>query len=90
MIGSHANSDGGSYAGKAYLFLGSSIGSTSVINLSNADYSFIGESADDYLREVASAGDVNGDGQSDILIGAVRNDQGGSNAGKVGLFMACE
>jgi hypothetical protein len=90
LIGSHANSEGGSYAGKAYLILGSSIGSTSVINLTNADYSFIGESADDNLREVASAGDVNGDGQSDILVGAGRNDQGGSNAGKVGLFMACE
>ena len=90
LIGSHANSDGGSYAGKAYLILGSSIGSTSVINLSTADFSFIGTNADDVLREVSSAGDVNGDGQSDILIGAVNNDQGGSNAGTVGLFMACE
>jgi hypothetical protein len=31
---------------------------------------------------VSTTGDVNGDGYSDVIVGAYRNDAGGSNAGK--------
>ena len=91
LIGAYRNDAGGSNAGKSYLFLGSSLGSISEIDLSLADYSFIGENVDDRSGySISSAGDVDGDGLDDILIGAVGNDDGGSNAGKVALFSACE
>ena len=35
-----------------------------------------------------SAGDVDGDGAPDILIGAMSNDDGGSNAGKTYLLLS--
>ena len=83
LIGAYKNSDGGLKAGKAYLILGSSLGSTSTIELSTAAYSFIGEHPDDNLgRSMFGFGDVDGDGLSDILIGAPYNDDGGLDAGK--------
>ena len=48
---------------------------------------FIGENANDEAgRAISGAGDVDGDGIPDILIGAPYNDDGGSDAGKAYLF----
>ena len=44
------NDDGGTSAGKAYLILGASLGADAEIDLSDADYAFIGEAAADYAR----------------------------------------
>jgi hypothetical protein len=88
LLGAPYNDDGGSYAGKVYLVLGSSLGSTTTVDLSAADYAFVGENTDDYAGfSVASAGDVDGDGLGDLLIGAPFNDDGGSYAGKVYLVL---
>ncbi len=58
-------------------------------NLSVAEYGFLGEEEDDHAgRSVASAGDVDGDGLDDILIGAWKNSDGGNNAGKTYLILA--
>ena len=88
LVGATGNDDGGSDAGKAYLILGASLGSTSEIDLSLADYSFVGEKSDDYAgRSVSSAGDVDGDGLDDLFVGAFNNDDGGGHAGKAYLIL---
>ena len=87
LMGAWANDDGGFNAGKAYLILGSSLGSSSVINLSMADYSFVGEDVQDLAGgSVSSAGDVDGDGLSDVLVGAKRANDG--NSGKAYLILS--
>jgi len=87
LIGAAGNDEGGSYAGQTYLILGDSTGWSKDTPLSSADASFIGEAAwDESGNSVSSAGDVNGDGYDDILIGAWFNDEGGNQAGQTYLI----
>ncbi len=88
LVGADGNGDGGSDAGKAYLVLGSSLGSTSTLDLSQADHGFVGEGTDDHAgNSVSNAGDVDGDGLDDLLVGADWNDDGGPAAGKAYLIL---
>lgn len=88
LIGAKANGHGGSNAGKVYLFLGGSLGNTTELSASNADYSFTGEDANNYAGvSVSSAGDVDNDGLDDILIGAYMNSQYSASAGKAYLIL---
>jgi len=60
---------------------------TGTLDLSQASTKFIGEAAGDSAgRAVASAGDVDGDGASDFLIGAYQSDFGGEDSGTVYLL----
>jgi hypothetical protein len=68
LIGAYGYPSGGD-TGRAYLVLGS--GTPSSIGLGSADAIYTGENTSDYAgRSVAGAGDVNGDGYDDLLIGA--------------------
>ena len=70
--------------GKAYLFKGPIAGN---IQASDATAIFTGEAAQDLFgTSVASAGDFNGDGLADVLVGAWDNGAGGSRAGRAYLF----
>jgi hypothetical protein len=87
LVGAIGDNDGGGYAGAAYVVLGASLGTTSTIDLSNADYKLVGESSDRVGWDVSSAGDVDGDGLGDVLLGAHENDDGGQDAGAAYLVL---
>lgn len=89
LISAAGDNDGGAGAGKTYLFLGKTSGWAMDTNLSAADASFTGEDANDYSGwSVSGAGDVDGDGFSDILIGAYGDGDGGGQAGQAYLFLS--
>ncbi len=80
MVGSpRANPNGVSEAGSAYLFSG---------KVDSLLYRIDGDSAGDWLGyAVSGAGDVDGDGTADFIIGSPLADSGGRNeAGKIGVY----
>ncbi|MCK6528025.1 FG-GAP-like repeat-containing protein [Myxococcota bacterium] len=84
LVGANQSDAGGSNAGAVYLLYGPVSG---VATLSTADARFVGEAASDQLgyadggSGAAAAGDVDGDGCTDVLVSARLADRGGSNAG---------
>ena len=87
LIGAQLNDDGGVDSGKIYLVLGQPYGYSGRYALELADGLFVGERSEDYAGAALSgAGDVDGDGYDDFLIGAWGNDQAGGAAGKVYLY----
>ncbi|MDP7241121.1 MAG: integrin alpha, partial [Dehalococcoidia bacterium] len=88
IIGAYGNDDGGDEAGQAYLILGKASGWSMDTDLSDAAASFWGEDAGDMSGfTVSGAGDVNGDGYDDFIIGAPGNDDGGMWAGQTYLIL---
>jgi len=80
VVGAEGNEG---YFGKAYLYLGSASGP-----VATASWTAAGEDWGDYFGcSVAMAGDVNGDGYSDVVVGARRNDEAFSGAGKAYLYL---
>lgn len=49
-------------------------------------YNFTGDSAGDIFGRSVNAGDVNGDGNSDLIVGAPRNSNNGAQSGNVRVF----
>ena len=85
LVGAQANDDGGLYSGAAYLLLGSAAPASA--SLSTA-IQYTGEAASDSAGvSVSGAGDVNGDGYDDMLVGAPYNDDSGSDAGAAYLLL---
>ena len=87
IIGAQGGDNGGSSAGEAYIIFGKTGATRSGIDLTTlaASDGFIiqGDVADDQAgRSVSAAGDVNGDGIDDLIIGARSGDDGGSAAGE--------
>ncbi len=81
LVGAPGNSQGGASAGAAYLMLGPISGQ---IDLADADAKFVGESGGDQAGwAVAGAGDFNGDGVDDLVVGAPSSNLGGTDSGAV-------
>jgi len=81
LIGSYSDGEAGHFAGKVSVYFGGKAMDSS------ADLILLAEAADDWFGwSVSSAGDLNGDGFSDIIIGACSNDEKGYDAGKVYVY----
>ncbi len=82
LIGAISNDQAGNNAGKAYVVLGRPGGWLVDAPVTDADASFVGEQEDDIAGIVASAGDVDGDGCDDVLVGAI-----GSHDSRGGAYL---
>ena len=78
-IGAYAESSAASLAGAAYVVRGPVLGT---VDLATSDAKLVGEEADDFAgSSVATAGDANGDGYDDLLVGAPGDDTVATDAG---------
>ena len=85
IVGAYGADPNGSYSGASYVVFGKASGFGSTFELSDIDgnngFQINGEAANDSSgSSVASAGDVNGDGFGDLIVGAPRADPNGSFA----------
>jgi VCBS repeat-containing protein len=86
LVGARSNASGGSNAGAAYLVFGSATRPTDVdldaIALGIGGFKIVPQDAGDQLGiSVSGAGDVNGDGFDDLLVGAFKADANGADSG---------
>ncbi|HHN73943.1 MAG TPA: hypothetical protein ENK10_01815 [Acidobacteria bacterium] len=81
-IGAQRYSNGQSEEGKAYVFHGGASGPSAT-----ADWSVESNQADAWMGDsVFTAGDVNGDGYADLIVGARRYDNGEANEGAAFVY----
>ena len=85
IVGAKSDGESGSNSGSAYVYLGS----TSGIDIhKEAKLTASDAEAGDYFGEsVSRAGDVNGDGYDDVMLGASGDDDGGMDAGSAYLYL---
>jgi len=82
-IGSQNSNIGGVDAGAVFVFFGPVVVPPQSIGLSSADVTLLGEVPGDKAGyRVACAGDVDGDGLDDLLVGAQMSSAGGTQSGK--------
>ncbi|PXW89873.1 FG-GAP repeat protein [Nitrosomonas sp. Nm84] len=86
IIGAPGADPNGTYSGFGYVVFGRASGFDAAINLSSLDgnngFRLNGAARDDYSGfSVSGAGDVNGDGYDDVIVGAFRADSSGDYSG---------
>ena len=83
LVGAHGYDNGEADEGRVYLYFGSPSGPSPTAN-------WIGEGNQTgavFGAAVATAGDVNGDGYSDVLVGAFSYDAGQADVGRAFLYL---
>ncbi|MCK6518096.1 hypothetical protein L6R46_23945 [Myxococcota bacterium] len=88
-VGARYNDDGGTDAGAVTVFSGAKLGKwTGYVRASKATLRIVGSTSKDYVGStLGNAGDIDGDGVDDLLIGAPCHDGGASDAGAVAVFL---
>ena len=89
MFSTYSSNHNGENSGAAFVMLGSTFASspsTSLDMSDAADYKFFGNANDSVGRSLGPAGDIDGDGHSDILITAPGKDYAGLNTGTIYLY----
>ncbi|MEY3209695.1 MAG: hypothetical protein RIT28_176 [Pseudomonadota bacterium] len=89
VLGAYGVDLAGSLSGAVYLFAGSATKYSGSLATSTAALTISGASAGDELgnlRSVSGRVDLDGDGLNELVLGAVKNDEGGASAGAVHLF----
>lgn len=82
IVGAWANGAGGAAAGRAYVYSAATGAPV---------YTFTGAAPGDNLGDsVAGAGDVNGDGFDDVIVGSPTHDMGASNTGMAQVFSGAD
>ena len=86
IVGAKGADPNGTDSGSSYVVFGQASGFSATMNLSSLDGSnglrLDGEAAYDYSgQSVSTAGDVNGDGFDDLIVGASRADSNGTDSG---------
>jgi hypothetical protein len=85
IVGADYTDAGGTEIGRAYVYFGG------VAMDMNADVTMTGEADRDHFGGVvSSAGDINGDGYTDVVVGAQGNDGGGSGSGRAYIYYGGE
>ena len=88
LIGADGSDYGGFSAGITYLILSTSFGDQDRINMELSDYKFIGSYEGENSGQASACGDLDGDGLSDVIIGADGNDNGAENGGAIYIVYA--
>ncbi len=83
VIGAYGFTNDLSHEGRAYVYLGASSG----LNTSSAWIGEGNQAAADYGVSVGTAGDVNGDGYSDVIVGAWRYDNVQTDEGAAFVYL---
>jgi hypothetical protein len=83
IVGASNFNNGEAEEGQAFLYLGSSSGLSTTPNWTGESNQVSGQ----YGCSVSTAGDVNGDGYSDVIVGACYFDNGESNEGQAYLYL---
>ena len=85
LVGAVGADPNGDYSGSSYVVFGKAAGFSATLDLSNLDsndgFRLDGAAAYDFSALVSGAGDVNGDGFDDVMVGAVGADPNGSSSG---------
>ncbi len=88
IVGARYYSNGQSGEGGAFVWYGSATGLGPNGNPTNADWTAESNQADAYFgRSVSTAGDVNGDGYADVIVGAFYYDNGQTDEGRAYVYL---